>query len=128
MTVPCRSKVSRNPDHSTKSIFVPNQQRRSQGDQARHIISIVIVNPPSPSSATAFPTTAIFSPQVGKGEPNACIDSIRSHHVWWFRRSWPSHRAGEKRIGHPLLADAGAGAVAADEADVVAERQQLGGN
>ena len=33
-----------------------------------------------------------------------------------------SHISREKRIGHPLLADAGAGAVAADEADVVAER------
>src|ERR1700733_12682747 len=36
-----------------------------------------------------------------------------------------SHRAGEKRIGQPLLADAGARTVAADEADIVAERQQL---
>jgi hypothetical protein len=33
-----------------------------------------------------------------------------------------SHLAGEERIGHPLVADAGAGAVAADEADIVAER------
>src|SRR5712675_1199373 len=39
-----------------------------------------------------------------------------------------SHRAGEKRIGHPLLADARARAVAADETDIVAERQQLVGN
>src|SRR4029077_14412426 len=37
----------------------------------------------------------------------------------------PLHLAGEERIGHPLLADAGARAVAADEADIVAERQQL---
>src|SRR6202049_1619178 len=35
------------------------------------------------------------------------------------------HRSREERIGHPLLADAGAGAVTADEADIVAERQQL---
>ena len=34
-----------------------------------------------------------------------------------------SRRSGEKRVGHPLLADAGAGAVTADEADIVAERQ-----
>ena len=33
--------------------------------------------------------------------------------------------AGQKRIGQALLADARAGAVAADEADIVAERQQL---
>ena len=36
-----------------------------------------------------------------------------------------SHGAGEERIGHPLMADAGAGTVPADEADVVAERQQF---
>ncbi|MGY4432472.1 hypothetical protein ACVWWO_004949 [Bradyrhizobium sp. F1.13.1] len=36
------------------------------------------------------------------------------------------HLAGDERIGHPLLADARAGAVAADEADIVAKRQQLG--
>jgi hypothetical protein len=36
--------------------------------------------------------------------------------------------AGEERIGHPLLADAGAGTVPADEADIVAERQQFFGN
>src|SRR5947209_6085087 len=34
-----------------------------------------------------------------------------------------SHGAGEERIGQALLTDAGAGTVAADEADVVAERQ-----
>src|SRR5258708_30013269 len=39
-----------------------------------------------------------------------------------------SHRAGEKRIGHPLLADARARAVAADETDIVAKRQQFVGN
>src|SRR5882724_6204724 len=44
-----------------------------------------------------------------------------------LRRSF-SHRSGEKRIGHPLLADARAGTVAADEADIVAERQQLVGD
>src|SRR3954453_19188954 len=37
-----------------------------------------------------------------------------------------SHLAGDEWIGHPLLADARARAVAADEADIVAERQQLG--
>jgi hypothetical protein len=36
--------------------------------------------------------------------------------------------AGEKRIGHSLLADAGCRAVAADEADIVAKREQLVGN
>jgi hypothetical protein len=35
------------------------------------------------------------------------------------------HGAGEERIGHPLLADTGAGTVPADEADVVAERKQF---
>jgi hypothetical protein len=38
------------------------------------------------------------------------------------------HRAGEERIGQALLTDGGAGTVAADEADVVAERQQLVGD
>src|ERR1700736_2378727 len=33
--------------------------------------------------------------------------------------------AGEERIGHPLLADTGAGTVPADEADVVAERKKF---
>src|SRR6476661_1984089 len=36
-----------------------------------------------------------------------------------------SRLAGEERVGHPLLPEARAGAMAADEADVVAERQQL---
>src|SRR3954464_6782081 len=40
-------------------------------------------------------------------------------------RNAPSHLTGEKRVGHPLLPEARAGAVAADEADVIAERQQL---
>src|SRR4051794_9924751 len=34
------------------------------------------------------------------------------------------HGAGEERIGQALLTDTGAGTVAADEADVVAERQE----
>jgi len=38
------------------------------------------------------------------------------------------HRAGEERIGHAFLADAGAGSMTADEADIVAERQQLVGD
>ena len=43
------------------------------------------------------------------------------------RSSWMTglHLAGEKRIGHPLLAKTRARAMAADEADVVAERQQF---
>src|SRR3981081_2500652 len=41
------------------------------------------------------------------------------------RDGWLSHRAGEERIGHPLGADAGTGAVAADEVDIVAEWQQF---
>jgi hypothetical protein len=38
------------------------------------------------------------------------------------------HGAGEKRIGLALLPDGGARTVTADEADVVAERQQLVGD
>src|SRR3954463_982511 len=39
--------------------------------------------------------------------------------------SYDLHLARDERVGHPLLANAGAGAVTADEADIVAERQQL---
>jgi hypothetical protein len=42
--------------------------------------------------------------------------------------SQDSHAAGEERIGPPLLADAGAGTVPTDEADIVAEGQQLVGD
>src|SRR6202020_2893066 len=41
------------------------------------------------------------------------------------RGSATLHRAGEERIGHSLVADPGAGAMAADEADIISERQQL---
>src|SRR6187402_2854708 len=36
--------------------------------------------------------------------------------------------AGEERVGHALLANTGAGAMTADEPDIVAERQQFGRN
>jgi hypothetical protein len=42
--------------------------------------------------------------------------------------SHQSDGAGEKWIGHPLLPDAGAGTVPADEADIVAERQKFFGD